>query len=228
MNRLVACLAWCLCCGALATAIEVEPTAKEHTLVRVKCEPSETVQVLAVQVDRATGTARLRVVETHTGEGELVFTGPPGFYTLLVFADGKPAQPHEVEIVAAKPGPGPVPPTPPGPEPGPTPGPDVPDELGATGARLYPLILAAGDKPNCIAIAVRYRRVLDAMNDGSIKAVQVARTRIVNELSGMVLQPKWADATKAMEVEAINAKGDIEALKKVFRGTIAALELAAK
>ncbi len=229
--RLPTVLCALLVCASQAMAIEVEPTAKEHTLVRVKLAQGEAVQVLAVQIVQVNGVpvGRLRAVEAIATDSEVAFTGPPGYYTLLVSQDGRPTQPREVQIVGSSPNP-PTPPTPvpPGPEPGPTPGPDVPDELGATGARLYPVIKTIDDKPSMIKLAANYRAVLNELNSGSIISVQVARTRLANANAGMSLASGWRPAITAMSAELTSAGGDIEALKKVFRGTIAALELAAK
>ena len=116
-----------LCRGA--TVPEKSP---EHSLVRVKLDAGEQAQVVRLDANR------LRPVQSVAIDGGLVFTGPPGFYTVIV----QPLQLLEAEIVEggiAPPLPGPPPPAPPTP-----PSPSVPNRYGV-GQRIYAAAVTVGD-----------------------------------------------------------------------------------
>lgn len=207
-------IVWALLC-ACSLAAEVPTTAPVYSLVRVKLETGERATVLSA--------ALVPVDSIRTYEG-IAFTGPPGRYAVLVIGT-EDVETKFCEIVGAKP---PVPP-PPNPGPDPEPEPDEPDApLDATGARLYPIIKRIPDKPSMVKIAGNYRAVLNDLNAGTITNVHEARTKLASLNSGMTLVQAWKPAIEAMTAELNGAVGDIEKVKKVMRGTIAALELAAK
>lgn len=203
---------WALLC-ACSLAAEVPPTSPVHSLVRVKLDTGERATVLSAAL------VPVDVVRTYEG---IAFTGPPGRYAVLVIGT-EDVETKFCEIVGTKP------PKPPEPGPEPEPEPDNPDEpLDATGAKLYPIIKRIPDKPSMVKIATNYRAVLNDLNAGTITNVHEARTKLASLNSGMTLVQSWRPAIEAMTAELNAAVGDMERIKKVMRGTIAALELAAK
>lgn len=129
------------CCHAAT----VPAQSPEHSLVKVRLAPGETAIVARFDNNRP------RPVASEPVEGGLIFTGPPGYYTIIV----QPLQWLEAEIVAGSSPtpPTPVPPAPPGPAP-----PIVPNTYGVghaiyasavktndpAGARILAEIFAAG------------------------------------------------------------------------------------
>ena len=205
---LFAVLAFSSCC---LEAAEVATQQSEHTLVRVTLETGESAGVLSKD---------FTTIDYAAIDGGIVWTAPPGRYAVIVSGGTAGMQILPVQIGRADPpAPGPVPPDPPGPTP--------PEPLDGVGSRLYPIIKQVGDKATALKLASSYRTVLEAMNDGSILSAQVARTRFVNLNNGLRLTQNWKPAIDAMLLELQGAI-EVEQVQKVFRGTIAALELAAK
>lgn len=119
--------------AALCQGATVPARSPEHELVKVTLAAGEQAQVVRLDQNR------LRPVASLPVEGGLVFTGKPGFYTIIV----QPLQLLEAEIVAGGPTP-PAPPTPPGPTPPVPPAPSVPDRY-KVGQRTYAAAMAIGD-----------------------------------------------------------------------------------
>lgn len=201
------------CCRAA----EVSPQQREHTLVFVQLADGESAGVLSKD---------FTPIDYAPSDNGIVWTAPPGRYAVIVSGGLTGMQILPVEIKAAIVPPGPVPPgpVPPGPDPVP---PTPPEPLDGVGSRLYPIFVAIGDKPNAAKLATNFRTVLNGMNDGSIPSALVARTKLVNLNNGLRLPMKWKTGVDAITVELDGALvvGDVQ---KIFRGTIAALELSAK
>lgn len=122
------------CCHA-ATAPARVP---EHELCKVTLGPGEQAQVLRLADNR------LRPVRSEPTDGGILFTGRPGYYTVIV----QPLQLLEVEIYADG-DPPPAPPNPPGPPPAP---PTVPDKYGI-GPAVYTSAVKIGDPASAKVLA---------------------------------------------------------------------------
>lgn len=194
---------------------EVAQQQREHTLVRVTLDADEVIAGVL--------TKDFEVIAHAPTTGGAVWTAPPGRYVVIVSGSENRMQILPVTIL----GDAPVPPSPvpPGPEPpGPTP---PPEPLDGVGSRVYPIIKAVGDKASCIGLAANFRSVLDDMNSGRIVSAQVARTQLVAVNNGLRLKTTWRPAIDAMLSELSSVR-TLEECQKVFRGIIAALELASK
>lgn len=205
-------LAWLLLC-AVTSAATVPETSKPYSLVRVKLEAGERATVLSASL--------LPVEVVRTFEG-ICFTGPPGRYAVLVIG-AEDITTKFCEITGGKP----VPPNPPGPTPPEPPEPTPPAPTDEVARRLYPLIIAVGDKATAANLAASYRSVLSKLDDKSITSVLAARTALVAANSGLRISVAWKPAIDGMvkELDGVVAVSD---LQRVMRGTIAALEAAAK
>lgn len=131
--------------AAIANGADVLPEYPQHSLVRIKLAPDETVAVLSQD---------FLPIDLVTLPGELaVFTGPPGRYAVIVSGGQGITGVVVTRIVGqVPPGPNPPGPTPPGPTP---PNPDVPNKYGV-GLAAYTAAVAVGKPAEAVTMADIY------------------------------------------------------------------------
>lgn len=201
-------IAWLVVATASWAATPPASPVPPYTLVRVKLEPGEKATVLA---------DGFMPVEVVRAESEIVWTGPPGRYGVLVITEsGIEAFPVVIQGSAPpRPNPGPNP----GPDPEPPPGPvDVPNEMGVGQVAYDNAIVAdqAGIKNLINIYESAGSKLAGLSSDNEVALIERATDWVDEQTHSRVQMSKWwrwadltGNAMKASFVGGNDTKLDV-------------------